>query len=360
MATFQTSTNHGGAASRAVDGNTASNYDAGSCTHTTDHPGEANPTWWVDLGQSHVIGRVVIFNRQDCCAERINPFNIHIGDSDQVSTNPKCGGDHQIDVNQPSISVSCPGMRGRYVSVRLPGLFRTLTLCEVQLFSESIECQMGSGASYRGRVSVTETGKTCQRWDSQTPHGHSYTSPGLEENYCRETDDSTGVWCYTMDPYTRWDWCDVPACVFNHKRDADSGCQDGYIRLGKTCFRLVLIQKSFWDAQNACGAEGATLAMPKTKEMDIALKRLIKTSGGDSDYWIGLRETDSYGGWKWVDESLLGNHHGWHPGEPSDFRWLWGALCVQYWYSEPTTAHMWDDVTCSDNNRYICQSFPEK
>ncbi|XP_035676003.1 ZP domain-containing protein-like [Branchiostoma floridae] len=70
----------------------------------------------------------------DCCSERLNPFNIHIGDSDQVSTNPQCGGDLQIDVSHPSISVSCPGMRGRYVGVRLPGSSRILALCEVQVF----------------------------------------------------------------------------------------------------------------------------------------------------------------------------------------------------------------------------------
>eukprot|EP00058_Branchiostoma_floridae_P020771 XP_002606261.1 hypothetical protein BRAFLDRAFT_83987 [Branchiostoma floridae] len=123
----------GGAASRAVDGNTDPAYHHGSCTHTSN-PGETNPSWWVDLGQSYVIDRVLIFNRQDLCPERINPFNIHIGDSYHISTNPRCGGDHYINLNQPSISVSCQGMKGRYVGVRLPGPYRILTLCEVQVF----------------------------------------------------------------------------------------------------------------------------------------------------------------------------------------------------------------------------------
>ncbi|KAI8490999.1 hypothetical protein Bbelb_314180 [Branchiostoma belcheri] len=89
-------------------------------------------------------GIVVVFNRLDCCSERLNPFNIHIGDSAQVSTNPKCGGDHQIDVNHPSISVPCQAMRGRYVGVRLPGQSRVLTLCEVQVFpSSGVHCSRG-------------------------------------------------------------------------------------------------------------------------------------------------------------------------------------------------------------------------
>ncbi|CAH1252404.1 ZAN [Branchiostoma lanceolatum] len=125
-----------GAASHGVDGNTATDFWALSCTHTKDVPGSDNPAWWVDLGQSFFVGRVVIYNRQDCCWERINPFNIQIGDSEQVTENPKCGSDHEFVENQPSITVSCPGMRGRYVGVRLPGPMRILTLCEVQVYPD--------------------------------------------------------------------------------------------------------------------------------------------------------------------------------------------------------------------------------
>ncbi|CAH1250958.1 LPA [Branchiostoma lanceolatum] len=59
----------------------------------------------------------------------------------------------------------------------------------------------------------------CQRWDSQTPHGHTrtpanYPSSGLEhaQNYCRNPDNATRIWCFTMDPMKRWEWCDVPVC----------------------------------------------------------------------------------------------------------------------------------------------------
>ncbi|XP_078667082.1 uncharacterized protein LOC144908968 isoform X1 [Branchiostoma floridae x Branchiostoma belcheri] len=122
-----------GVARLAVDGNTNGDHWGNSCTHTDV---EANAMWWVDLGQSYTIYRVVIFNRLDCCSERLNPFNIHIGNSDQVTWNPKCGGDHQINLNEPSISVSCQGMTGRYVGVRLAGSqTRALSLCEVQVFS---------------------------------------------------------------------------------------------------------------------------------------------------------------------------------------------------------------------------------
>ncbi|XP_019630721.1 PREDICTED: MAM and LDL-receptor class A domain-containing protein 1-like [Branchiostoma belcheri] len=132
----QNSVKYGGVAGRAVDGNTNTNYSVHSCTLTLF---TYNASWRVDLGKSFTINRVVIFNRQDCCSGRLNPFNIHIGDSEQVVTNPKCGGDHRIDVTLPSITVLCQGMTGRYVGVRLPGYGygRTQSLCEVQVFSNS-------------------------------------------------------------------------------------------------------------------------------------------------------------------------------------------------------------------------------
>ncbi|XP_066270909.1 uncharacterized protein [Branchiostoma lanceolatum] len=124
-----------GEARLAVDGNTNGDHGANSCTHTKGEG--ANDAWWVDLGRSYMINSVVIYNRLDCCSERLNPFNIHIGDYSQITWNPKCGGDHLIDLSQPSISVSCPGMTGRYVGVRLIGSSRAMSLCEVQVFSNA-------------------------------------------------------------------------------------------------------------------------------------------------------------------------------------------------------------------------------
>ena len=55
------------------------------------------------------------------------------------------------------------------------------------------KCGSGKQADYRGKINKTTSGRTCQRWDVQSPHKHSrtpenYPNSGLEENYCRNPD----------------------------------------------------------------------------------------------------------------------------------------------------------------------------
>ncbi|XP_030063000.1 hepatocyte growth factor-like protein isoform X2 [Microcaecilia unicolor] len=78
------------------------------------------------------------------------------------------------------------------------------------------DCIMGNGVNYRGTVSITEKGKTCQKWRLKSPHDHRYTpNPrnGLEENFCRNPDsDERGPWCYTTDPTCRHQVCGIKRC----------------------------------------------------------------------------------------------------------------------------------------------------
>lgn len=66
---------------------------------------------------------------------------------------------------------------------------------------------------YRGCQRHTRSGRTCQRWNSQTPHAHSNSATqkpgeGLTSNYCRNPDHDMTIWCYTTDPGKRFEWCD--------------------------------------------------------------------------------------------------------------------------------------------------------
>lgn len=80
------------------------------------------------------------------------------------------------------------------------------------------DCRIGSGKHYMGSVNVTETGISCQKWSSQTPHTHDtppLVFPELEdsENYCRNIGGQMRQpWCYTEDKHVRWQHCDIPLC----------------------------------------------------------------------------------------------------------------------------------------------------
>ncbi|CAH1267173.1 HGF [Branchiostoma lanceolatum] len=257
------------------------------------------------------------------------------------------------------------------------------------------ECRVGDGASYRGAVSVTETGKTCQRWDRQTPHEHDYApadkpSSGLEQNYCRNPDGYTGLWCYTTDPRTRWELCDVPVCDVNectkkpcqHGRcvNKDGGytciCSPGWT--GQNCqqgpgwteysnhyYKLMKDKVSWNTAKSKCERLGANLASVKDQGENNFIKDLIvgAPKGRVPYVWLGLHKVGKK--WMWTDGSQV-TYTNWAPGEPNDSWWQskfrgencggvysktgkkWGARL----YSE---RGQWNDNTCSWKYPYVCE-----
>ena len=76
--TDQSSTlNDIGVSSNVVDGNSNTNFGGGSCAHTLDGK---QPWWRVDLGKVELVNEVYVVNRGDCCGDRLNPFEIRVGE----------------------------------------------------------------------------------------------------------------------------------------------------------------------------------------------------------------------------------------------------------------------------------------
>ncbi|XP_076102523.1 uncharacterized protein LOC143071810 isoform X1 [Mytilus galloprovincialis] len=83
--------------------------------------------------------------------------------------------------------------------------------CETPRKSDCLSSPKGT--DYRGIVSVTTNGRTCQRWDSNSPWSHDYHVYDEYDNYCRnDLHDSEAPWCYTTDAQVRWELCDIPHC----------------------------------------------------------------------------------------------------------------------------------------------------
>ncbi|XP_040031192.2 hepatocyte growth factor a isoform X1 [Gasterosteus aculeatus] len=104
--------------------------------------------------------------------------------------------------------------------------------CGVPQCSEEV-CMTCNGESYRGKLDHTESGKECQRWDSPRPNKHhfqpkKYRHKDLRDNYCRNPDNRLRPWCYTMDPKTPWEYCNITLC------DSDS-CEDIDVNVTTSC-----------------------------------------------------------------------------------------------------------------------------
>ena len=68
------------------------------------------------------------------------------------------------------------------------------------------------GEDYMGTMNTTAGNLTCQAWSATEPHSHRKTDVG-EHNYCRNPGGRReGVYCLTMDPNTRWQYCPLPLC----------------------------------------------------------------------------------------------------------------------------------------------------
>lgn len=102
---------HSSGAALAVDGNREGNYFAGSVTHTHNAPNE----WWeVDLGTVSQINEVKIFNRTDCCGERLANFYLF------VSSQPfPTGGLQEILNNRDIARLHFQGTAGRETTINV-------------------------------------------------------------------------------------------------------------------------------------------------------------------------------------------------------------------------------------------------
>ena len=80
---IQSSTYGNGGASIAIDGNrTGSSPWTADLQHTTN---EAQPWWEVDLGSYSQIDLVKVFNRSDCCQERLANFYVFVSSASMAS-----------------------------------------------------------------------------------------------------------------------------------------------------------------------------------------------------------------------------------------------------------------------------------
>ena len=79
---------------------------------------------------------MVLYNRQDCCSERLNNFQITVGSSRDGEGNGICVSDGGNVSQKIKIINNCePPLLGRYVHVKLMGSSRRITICEIEVYA---------------------------------------------------------------------------------------------------------------------------------------------------------------------------------------------------------------------------------
>jgi len=113
-------------ASKAINGNTSGYFSTQQCSHTEY---QHQPWWKVDLHFFYSINTIVIWNRIDCCMDRLDNAEIKIYIDDILVDTKNLG--VMGDTRKKEFSYS--GIIGNIVKVQLPGE-NYLNLAEVQVF----------------------------------------------------------------------------------------------------------------------------------------------------------------------------------------------------------------------------------
>jgi alpha-L-fucosidase len=131
--------NRTGNPERAVDGNTDGVWSHNSVTHTLEPESEA---WWqVDLGRSYDLSEIALWNRTDCCSQRLSRYYVFVSDqpfaSDSVAATLAQPGVHAFYREETAgRPTRFPlGVRGRYVRVQLTSGTDPLSLAEVEVLA---------------------------------------------------------------------------------------------------------------------------------------------------------------------------------------------------------------------------------
>eukprot|EP00547_Thalassionema_nitzschioides_P008755 CAMPEP_0194227362 /NCGR_PEP_ID=MMETSP0156-20130528/42821_1 /TAXON_ID=33649 /ORGANISM="Thalassionema nitzschioides, Strain L26-B" /LENGTH=994 /DNA_ID=CAMNT_0038959841 /DNA_START=157 /DNA_END=3137 /DNA_ORIENTATION=- len=127
----QSTTTHGAEASRAIDGNLDNTWAGNSVTHT-EGDDDFDPWWRLVLDSEEVLGHIRVYNRGDCCGDRLNNAFIELFDD---------SGTLVFSINMGTAETVkevflASSYNVKEVLIRLQGN-KVLSLAEVQLFAPS-------------------------------------------------------------------------------------------------------------------------------------------------------------------------------------------------------------------------------
>lgn len=140
-------------------------------------------------------------------------------------------------------------------------------------------------------------------------------------------------------------------------------CLPGWHFINSMCYYIPFSEnmprRSWSESQEYCKTLGADLIKIKSQEKQKAISNLITSyhtslSWSASGFWIGARDVDVEGEWKWLDGTPLTVGF-WNKGEPNNQRDEDCAAIYPAVYPRENPYESWNDAPCSHFLRWICE-----
>lgn len=141
-------------------------------------------------------------------------------------------------------------------------------------------------------------------------------------------------------------------------------CSPGWTYINSVCyffaFSDVMIRKPWHDARQFCISQGGDLAIVDTRDKQMAISDLINSFDDTSrtiahrGFWIGLRDTEVEGIWKWLDGRRMFEGY-WNDGEPNN---VGNEDCAAV-YPRANPFKAWNDAPCTFELKWICEMAPK-
>ncbi|XP_035467308.1 C-type lectin domain family 4 member M [Scophthalmus maximus] len=140
-------------------------------------------------------------------------------------------------------------------------------------------------------------------------------------------------------------------------------CLPGWTLMNSVCYYFAfsedLSRRSWNEARHFCKRRGGDLAVIDSTEKNLAINELINNYRepmreiSQSGFWIGLRDAEEEGIWKWLNGERLTEGY-WNDGEPNNYD---NEDCAAtYPRSNPFKA--WNDAPCNYNLKWVCEMEP--
>ncbi|KAJ8311765.1 hypothetical protein KUTeg_011120 [Tegillarca granosa] len=124
-------------------------------------------------------------------------------------------------------------------------------------------------------------------------------------------------------------------------------CKEGWEPFGDSCYYFGATLETWHSAMDLCTSEGGHLARVTSRAENEYLKMRAR-SFPDSNYWIDVTDQGAPGTYVYGSTQAPVNFLDWNPGEPNDVNHHCVGLYHRFDFK-------WDDFSCSNKRRFICE-----